>query len=64
MEVVVVEEGEVITSIFSWSHERCFQGVIWAVVVAGMVMEVGVGVDGGVLKGHSGNTQAARLVEI
>ena len=33
-------------------------------VVAGMVMEVGVGVDGGVLKGHSGNTQAARLVEI
>ena len=65
MEVVVVEEGEVITSIFSRirSHERCFQGVIWAVVVAGMVMEVGVGVDGGALKGHSGNTQAARLLK-
>ena len=37
-----------------------FQEDTWVAVVAGMGMEVGVGVDGGVLKGHSGNTLAAR----
>ena len=29
-----------------------------------MVMEAGVGVDGGALKGHSGNILAARSVQI